>query len=98
VAVHPSLEQFLNATDHLQRWYLSTRGTRRYSDAPYAYGDVLVFGKETKGLPQMLIDADPEHALRIPQRPDSVRSINLSTAVGITAYAALARLGFPGLQ
>lgn len=98
VAMHPSLEQFLSATVHLQRWYLSTRGTRRYSDAAYAYGDVLVFGKETKGLPQTLIDADPEHALRIPQRPNSVRSINLSTAAGITVYAALARLGFPGLQ
>jgi tRNA (cytidine/uridine-2'-O-)-methyltransferase len=98
VTLHPSLEQFLNATARLQRWYLSTRGTRRYSDAPYTYGDVLVFGKETKGLPQTLIDADPEHALRIPQRPNSVRSINLSTAVGITAYAALARLGFPGLR
>lgn len=98
VAMHPSLEQFLSASAHLQRWYLSTRGTRRYSDAAYAYGDVLVFGKETKGLPQPLIDADSEHALRIPQRPNGVRSINLSTAVGITVYAALAKLGFPGLQ
>ncbi|HKU68930.1 MAG TPA: tRNA (cytidine(34)-2'-O)-methyltransferase [Candidatus Baltobacteraceae bacterium] len=98
VALHGSLDAFLTATAHRQRWYLSTRGTRSYSDAAYAYGDVLVFGKETKGLPQALIDADPEHALRIPQRPSSVRSINLSTAVGITTYAALAKLGFPGLQ
>jgi tRNA (cytidine/uridine-2'-O-)-methyltransferase len=98
VAMHSSLDAFLQATAHLQRWYLSTRGTRRYCDADFSIGDVLVFGKETKGLPQALIDADPRHALRIPQRPNSVRSINLSTAVGVVTYTALAKLGFPGLQ
>jgi len=98
VAVHSSLDTFLAATAHLQRWYFSTRATRPYTDAAFLLGDVLVFGKETKGLPQTLIDADPLHALRIPQRPNSVRSINLSTAAGIATYAALARLGFPGLQ
>lgn len=98
VAVHASLAAFLNATAHLRRWYFSTRATRVYADADFAHGDVLVFGKETKGLPQSLIDADPSHALRIPQRPGSVRSINLSTAAGIATYAALARLEFPGLQ
>jgi len=98
VALHASLDTFLEATAHLQRWYFSTRATQRYADAAFTLGDVLVFGKETKGLPQRLLDADPLHALRIPQRPGSVRSINLSTAAGIAAYAALARLGFPGLQ
>lgn len=98
VALHPSLDAFLQATAHLQRWYFSTRATRRYTDAAFTLGDVLVFGKETKGLPQAIIDANPDQTLRIPQRPQSVRSINLSTAVGITTYAALAKLGFPGLQ
>jgi len=98
VAVHPSLDAFLSATAHMKRWYFSTRGKRAYTDAAFSLGDVLVFGKETKGLPQALIDGDPQHALRIPQRPNSVRSINLSTAVGIATYAALSALGFPGLQ
>jgi tRNA (cytidine/uridine-2'-O-)-methyltransferase len=98
VAVHASMDAFLAATAHLERWYFSTRATRVYADAPFASGNVLVFGKETKGLPQALLDADPAHALRIPQRAASVRSINLSTAVGIVTYAALAKLGFPGLQ
>ncbi len=98
VAVHESLEAFLTATAHLQRWYLSTRARRIYTEAEFAPGDVLVFGKETKGLPQHIIDADPAHALRIPQRPGTVRSINLSTAAGVVAYAALAKIGFPGLQ
>jgi tRNA (cytidine/uridine-2'-O-)-methyltransferase len=98
VAVHESLDAFLNATSHLQRWFLSTRGTRAYTDAEFGFGDVLVFGKETKGLPQSIIDEHKPHALRIPQRPGTVRSINLSTAVGVVAYAALARIGFPGLR
>lgn len=98
VAVHASLETFLTATAHLQRWYFSTRAARTYTDAAFSFGDVLVFGKETKGLPQALIESDPQHALRIPQRPGTVRSINLSTAAGIAAYAALARLNFPGMQ
>ena len=97
VALHPSLESFLEGTSHLQRWYLSTRARRIYTDAEFARGDLLVFGKETKGLPQALIDANPERALRIPQKEGTVRSINLSTAVGVVAYAALARLGFPEL-
>jgi tRNA (cytidine/uridine-2'-O-)-methyltransferase len=97
VALHTSLDGFLQSTAHLQRWYLSTRARRLYTDATFARGDVLVFGKETKGLPQALIDANPDTALRIPQRKGTVRSINLSTAAGVIAYAALARIGFPDL-
>lgn len=97
VAVHPSLCAFLTATNHLQRWCFSTRARSLFTQAPFMLGDVLVFGKETQGLPQALIEADPTHALRIPQRPGSVRSLNLSTAVGIAVYTALARLNFPGL-
>jgi tRNA (cytidine/uridine-2'-O-)-methyltransferase len=98
VVVHPSLEAFLETTASMQRWFFSTRARRSYAEAAFAFGDVLVFGKETKGLPAELIEREAERALRIPMREDSVRSVNLSTAVGIATYAALARLGFPGLQ
>jgi tRNA (cytidine/uridine-2'-O-)-methyltransferase len=98
VAVHPSLDAFLEATAAMQRWFFSTRATRNYTEATFALGDVLVFGKETKGLPADLILRESERALRIPMRENSVRSVNLSTAVGIATYGALAQLGFPGLQ
>ena len=98
VAVHPSLEAFLEATAAMRRWFFSTRATRSYAHAAFALGDVLVFGKETKGLPAELIARETERALRIPMREDSVRSVNLSTAVGIATYAALGQLGFPGLK
>jgi tRNA (cytidine/uridine-2'-O-)-methyltransferase len=95
--VHPSLEAFL-ASQQGRLWFFSTHAARPYEAADFALGDTLVFGKETAGLPKPLLAANPGHALRIPMRRDAVRSLNLSTAVGIVAYAALARLGFPGLE
>ncbi len=97
VVVHPSLDAFLAAFEPQRCWFLSTRATNIYAHAPFARGDALVFGKETAGLPQSLLDAHPERALRIPMRAGSVRSINLSTAAGIVTYAALQTLGFRDL-
>lgn len=97
VVVHPSLEAFFATHPAERAWLLSTRARRTYAEAPFARGDALVFGKETAGLPQALLDAHPERALRIPMRAGAVRSINLSTAAGVVTYAALARLGFPEL-
>jgi tRNA (cytidine/uridine-2'-O-)-methyltransferase len=96
VSVHDSLDAALERLAP-RAWFLSTRGTRRYDEAPFAFGDALVFGKETAGLPAELLAAYPDRALAIPMRQGAVRSLNLSTAVGIVAYAALAKLGFPNL-
>ena len=98
VVVHPSLDALLGAFAPQRCWFLTTRATNVYAQAPFARGDALVFGKETAGLPQSLLDAHPERALRIPMREGAVRSINLSTAVGIVTYAALAKTGFPNLR
>lgn len=98
VVVHPSLEAFLAATAALRRWFFSTRARQIYSDAAFAPADLLVFGKETQGLPDDLLARYPERCLRIPMRRDGVRSINLSTAVGIATYGTLEKLGFPGLD
>ncbi len=98
VVLHPSLDAFLAALGDRRRWYFSTHAARRYADVTFEFGDVLVFGRETKGLPKDLIAAEPQRALRIPMREGSVRSVNLSTAVGIATYAALAALDFPGLR
>jgi tRNA (cytidine/uridine-2'-O-)-methyltransferase len=96
VRVHASLDAFL-ATWQSPLWLLSTRAKNAYVDAAFEAGDAIVFGSETAGLPQALLDARPDRALRVPMRHDSVRSLNLSTTVGIVTYAALAKLGFPGL-
>lgn len=74
----------------------TTRGTRRYSDVRYRADDVLLFGPETRGLPETILEELPENArLRLPLRPGN-RSLNLSNAVAIVVYEAWRQLGFPG--
>ena len=100
VIVHPSLDDYISiaAAAHAGQWFVETGAPQHYDRAPYAYGDALVFGTETKGLPRGLLERHPDRVVGIPMRPGTVRSLNLSTTVGIVAYAALARLGFPSLS
>jgi tRNA (cytidine/uridine-2'-O-)-methyltransferase len=78
-------------------WAFSTRGKRLYSEAAFRAGDALLFGPETRGLPQALLDElGTEHSLRLPMVADS-RSLNLSNTVSIALYEALRQLGFGGL-
>jgi tRNA (cytidine/uridine-2'-O-)-methyltransferase len=66
----------------------STRGTRLYHDVQYANDDILLFGPETRGLPQAVLESvAPENRLRIPMRPGN-RSLNLSNAVAAVVYEA----------
>ena len=67
-----------------------------YTGVTYADEDYLLFGRESTGLPQDLLDAYPDACLRIPMRED-LRSLNLSNAVAIAAAEALRQMGFPGL-
>jgi tRNA (cytidine/uridine-2'-O-)-methyltransferase len=98
LTVHPSLDAFLEAFAGRRLWLLSTHAERPYAEADFGFGDAVLFGAETSGLPVGLLAEHPDRMLRIPMRGAAVRSLNLSTAVGIVAYAALARLEFPGLS
>ncbi len=67
---------------------ITTRGTTHYTEVDYNPDDLVLFGPETRGLPQALIDALPEQQrIRIPMQPDS-RSLNLSNSVSIIVYEA----------
>jgi tRNA (cytidine/uridine-2'-O-)-methyltransferase len=68
-------------------FFLTTKTDRAYWDATFQDGDYLVFGRESKGLPESLLAAHPEQCLTIPQQ--GVRSLNLATAVGIALYEAV---------
>ena len=72
-------------------WYFTKTATTPYTQARFRSGDVLVFGRETQGLPPSLLQANPARALRIPIRPQ-VRSLNLSVAVGVAAYEAVRQI------
>lgn len=72
--------------------YTSKKAPRSYVEIDFRPGDFIVFGKETKGLPEELIAAHPENAVRIPIF-GKVRSLNLSTSAGIVLYEALRQTG-----
>ncbi len=73
---------------------LTTRGSVRYDRLRYAAGDVLLFGPETRGLPDTVLDALPDgQRLRLPMQPGN-RSLNLSNAVAIVVYEAWRQCGF----
>lgn len=91
---HASYDAFLTSTGVQRLWFLTTKATRHYSDAAFEPEDALVFGPETRGLPNNILDSQPSSQwLTIPQRPGS-RSLNLSNAVAITLYEAWRQQGF----
>lgn len=72
-------------------WMLSKRAEVNYTQVAFAKGDVLVFGKETAGLPDEILLRNPARGLRIPTRPE-VRSLNLSCSVGVVAFEAMRQI------
>ncbi|MEP7043370.1 MAG: tRNA (uridine(34)/cytosine(34)/5-carboxymethylaminomethyluridine(34)-2'-O)-methyltransferase TrmL [Dokdonella sp.] len=96
VAVHDDLGSFIETVAPHRLLALSTRGRARYDTVAYADGDALLFGPETRGLPQDVLDGiEASHRLRLPMRPNN-RSLNLSNAVAIVVYEAWRQLGFDG--
>lgn len=93
---HQSFEEVLDRYRSGRFFFASTRAERRYSDYAFQDNDFFVFGKETKGLPQQLLDRYPETGMRIPMSGD-VRSLNLSNAAALVLYEALRQNGFPEL-
>ena len=95
VQVHKSLESFFADTTGVY-YYCSTKAKRYYTDVEYEDGCYLLFGKETKGLPEPLIFGNPDNAIKIPMR-SGLRSLNLSNAVSVIVYEALRQNGFKEL-
>ena len=99
--VHDDLAAALGAIEAAQGrparvFALSTRGSVRFDTPAYVEGDVLLFGSETSGLPQAVIDAiPPAQRLRLPMRPGN-RSLNLSNAVAVVVFEAWRQAGFAG--
>ena len=89
----PDLETLQASVSDARFFYLSTKVKRSYLDAGFQPGDYIVFGKETKGLPEELLQANPETSFTIPMPSEKVRSLNLSTSAGIVLYEALRQSG-----
>ena len=97
--VHESLEEFLSEYDGRRMFLATTKGGIKYTDASFRDDDMLLFGRETAGLPRELIEARKDCAIRIPMsKSTELRSLNLSNAVSIVLFEALRQLGFPELR
>jgi tRNA (cytidine/uridine-2'-O-)-methyltransferase len=90
---HPNLGALYQALPEARFVYLTTKADRVYTDWVFQPHDCLVFGRETRGLPEELLRQNWDNCLRIPIRNPNVRSLNLATAVGIVLYEALRQLG-----
>lgn len=92
---HLDLDALYEALPDSRFLYFTTKAGRIYTDWQYRPGDCLVFGRETRGLPEELLKANWERCLTIPMPNKSVRSLNLATSAGIVLYEALRQVGFP---
>jgi len=96
VKVHDSLDAYIGSEQPQRLFACTTRGKHFHSEVAYRQGDALLFGPETRGLPQEVLDSlPPEQCLRLPMLAQS-RSLNLSNAVAVFVYEAWRQLGFDG--
>lgn len=88
-----SLEELQNANPEGRFWYTSKKATTTYTSVQFKKGDFIVFGKETLGLPESLLEKEQESALRIPIFSTAVRSLNLANSAAILLYEGLRQTG-----
>ena len=101
--IHESLGEFMKKYgkegENRTMYLATTKGEHRYTDIAYKDGDMLLFGKETAGLPRDFIAEHEENAIRIPMSENTrLRSFNLANSANIIMFEALRQLGFPGLE
>ena len=97
ISEHSSFDDFLSKTSSERIIAFSTAGKTPYTEIKFDQGDALLFGPETRGLPQEVLSAAScKEVARVPMKKNS-RSLNLSNTVSVVVYEAMRQLGFPGL-
>lgn len=96
ITYYDSIDDFFEKTKGGKYFYFSTKALNRHTDAKYEDGCYLVFGKETRGLPESLLLKNRDNTVRIPMIEEA-RSLNLSNSVAIAAYEVLRQWDYPEL-
>lgn len=97
--IHESLDEFLEKYKDKRKFLATTKGGKIYSEVEFQDDDMILFGRETRGLPKNFIAANQEQAIRIPMSENTrLRSLNLSNCGNIILFEALRQLGYPGLK
>jgi tRNA (cytidine/uridine-2'-O-)-methyltransferase len=93
---HVNLQRLYEALPECRFLYFTTKAERLYTDFQYQPNDCLIFGRETRGLPEDVLHAKWERCLTIPMPNKNIRSLNLATSVGIVLYEAIRQLRSEG--
>ena len=97
VSEHSGFDDFLASTRSKRIIAFSTKGKKPYTEIKFEEGDALLFGSETRGLPEKILKGGCcKEVARVPMKKNS-RSLNLSNTVSVVVYEAMRQLGFPGL-
>lgn len=97
VQYYENLAEFFEKTKGARYFYSTTKAKNTYAEAKFSDGDYILFGKETKGLPEELLYQNPDTCIRIPMISEA-RSLNLSNSVAIVVYEALRQTDFKNLK
>lgn len=97
ITYYDGLDDFFAKHPDIKVYYFTTKAQHTYADITYPDDAWIMFGKETRGLPEELLYANPETCVRIPMR-NSLRSLNLSNSVAIAVYEILRQRDFEGMQ
>ena len=98
IQIHPDMDSFLQQLGDARIFAATTKGSTPYHQISYRAGDAILFGPETRGLPQDLLDTlGAGRTFRIPMKLHS-RSLNLSNAAALVVYEGLRQMDFPGLE
>ncbi len=92
---HLDLKRLYASLPQSRFLYFTTKTKKSYAEWKFEKGDCLIFGRETRGLPEELLEKNWERCLTIPMPNENVRSLNLATSVGIVLYEALRQVGLP---
>lgn len=98
ISYYDSYDELVEKYPDNNFYLASTKAKKKYTDVEYKDGDFIVFGPETRGLPEDLIFANYENAIRIPMLKDFGRSLNLSNSANIILFEALRQLEFLDLE
>ncbi len=95
IQYHRNIETLYEVLPDCRFLYFTTKAERLYTDWHYQPNDCLVFGRETRGLPEELLSANWDRCLKVPMPNPAIRSLNLATSVGIVLYEALRQIAKP---
>ncbi|MEG1254190.1 tRNA (cytidine(34)-2'-O)-methyltransferase [Clostridium sp.] len=98
IEIHESYEDLREKYKDGTFYFCTTKGSKYYHEASFEEGDFLVFGRESKGLPEYIREANSDTLIKVPMVDTTTRSLNLSNTVAVIAYEGLKQIGFKNMK